>query len=183
MPMTTNENAVVLYDPEGIEPEGEILSAQRLSAARGRGVETLPIDVTVLRSGALAGYARRAFGRGWRFDATVAGRGCPLALYAVPQYPRLHWVVRLVPDVESVRNEGHLRVAVDTAQVGATAVGHRPLVSPLNAADLGEPDRAGGWTWRGTSEVTLPTEGRLIALMLYGALRGVRVAWWAVSQG
>lgn len=180
--MTDAKSAVVLFDPSGEEPEGEVLSGHRLAAARSRGVEALPVDVTLLRSGALSGYARRCYGRGWRYDANQSGRGCPLVLYASTQYPEIHWLVRLIPDPELHQRAGHLRVAVDTAQAGAQAAGLSPRGSPLNAGTLGDPDAAGGWSWRGESHVTLVGD-QLLGLQLYGALSGLRVAWWAVSQG
>ena len=180
--MTDAKTAVVIHDPTGEDPEGEILSGNRLAVARSRGVITLPVDVPLLRSGALSGYARRCYGRGWRYDANRAGRGCPLVLHASALYPMLHWVVRLVPDPEMQQRAGHLRVAVDTAQAGAQAAGLSPQGSPLDAGRLGDPDEAGGWSWSGESLVTLAGD-QLLGLQLYGALSGVQVAWWAVSQG
>ena len=176
------DSAVVIHDPSGEELEGEILSSRRLDVARARGVALLPVDVALLRSGALSGYAKRCYGRGWRFDHTRPGRGCPLVLHAARAYPIIHWVVRLVPDEGPPRREGHLRISVDTAQPGAVAAGLSPMEGPLNPASLGEPDAAGGWTWAGSSRVTLAGD-QLLGLMLYGALAGLRVAWWAASQG
>lgn len=177
-----SESAVVVFDPLGTEPEGEILSGNRIAVARSRGAVLLPIDVQLLRSGALGGYAKRAYGRGWSYDRHRPGRGCPMVLFASPAYPLIHWAVRLAQDPEGGRLEGHLRVAVDTAQAGARASGLTTDAGPLNVPTLGDPDEHGGWTWMGESKVTIPGEG-LLGLQLFGALGGARVAWWAVSQG
>lgn len=174
--------AVVIHDPSGTEPEGELLSGQKLDVARSRGAVVLPVDPVLLRTGAMSGYAKRAYGRGWTYDANRPARGCPLILHADKGYPLLHWVVRLVPGEAGARRDGHLRVAMDTAQPGAVAAGLSPVEGPLNASTLGDPDEHGGWTWRGSSRVTLAGD-QFLGLTLYGALSGLRVAWWAVSQG
>lgn len=173
-------NSVVIYDPRGVEPEGEILSGQRLVVARSHGVETLPVDVDVMRSTALGGYAKRAYGSGWRFDALRAGRGCPLVLYASAAHQRLHWCIRLV--ATSPEPQGQLRVAVDTGQLGVHAAGLSPVTPPIMVVELGEPDAVGGWTCRGHGTISMQSDA-LAGFMLYGTLSGARVAWWAVSQG
>jgi hypothetical protein len=173
-------NSIVIFDPHGVEPEGEILTAQRLAVARAHGVVTLPVDVDMMRATALGGYAKRAYGKGWRFDALRAGRGCPLVLYAAAAHPTLHWVVRLVAD--GPERQGQLRVAVDTGQLGVNASGLSPVTPPILLADLGEPDAGDGWTCHGHGTLSL-RDNALAGFMLYGTLSGARVAWWAVSQG
>jgi len=173
-------NSVVIFDPHGVEPEGEILTAQRLAVARSHGVVALPVDVDMMRATALGGYAKRSYGKGWRFDALRAGRGCPLVLYAAAAHPTLHWAVRLVAD--GPERHGQLRVAVDTGQLGVNASGLSPVTPPILPADLGEPDAGGGWTCIGHGTLSLRDDS-LAGFMLYGTLTGVRVAWWAVSQG
>ena len=85
---------VVLHDPSGKHAEGEILTANVAEVAKSKHVVTIPIIPQLLRDNAFAGYAKRAYGRGWTFDAQKAGRGCPLALHVDAEYPTLHWAAR-----------------------------------------------------------------------------------------
>lgn len=178
-------NHVVLFDPSGKIPEGEIVDARRLEVARAMRVETLPLDLDMLRATALGGYAKRSYGSGWRFDARRPGRGCPLVVYATQRMPTLVWTIRLVPaegdgEVAEPRS-GQLRVAVDTGQLGAMAATLRPETDSLNLSALGDPDEDGGWYCRGRGTMTMQGDS-LVGLMIYGMASGVRVSWWAASQ-
>lgn len=176
----TMKTAVVIFDPSEQLLEGEVIDGGALRVALARGVEVLPIHEELLRVSGVGGYAKRSYGFGWKFDEFRPSRGCPLTLYVEPQFTTLHWVVRLVAHGE-VRG-GMLRVGVDTAQPGAHAPKLAPSSPMFDAARLEGPDAFGGWWYRGKATLAAPSP-MLAGLMLYGMLRGVRVAWWAASQG
>lgn len=171
---------VVLYDPSGKHAEGEILTANAAEVAKSRGVATLPIVPQLLRDNAFAGYAKRAYGRGWTFDAQKAGRGCPLALHVDAEYPTIHWAARILADGPA-RIDGTLRMATDTAQMNASAIGLAPKTAPIQLAALGDPDANGGWTIGGSATASIPG-AMFIGLQLYGMAQNVRVLWFAASQ-
>lgn len=176
----TMKTAAVIFDPSKQLHEGEVLDGGALRVAIARGVEVLPVQEEMLRVSGVGGYAKRCYGLGWKFDEFRPSRGCPLTLYVEPQFTTLHWLVRLVAlgDVRA----GMLRVGVDTAQPGAHAPGLAPMSPVFDAAKLEKPDALGGWWYRGKAALATPSP-MLAGLMLYGMLRGVRVAWWAASQG
>jgi hypothetical protein len=172
---------VVIYDPEGDEPEGEILDGQRAEVARSRGVVTLPVVAALMRRNAFAGWAKRAYGRGWKYDAHKAARGCPLSLHVDAGYPVVHWVARLVRDESLGAPSGTLRFASDTAQISSYATGITNDSSPQALSALGEPDEDGGWTISGRAHANVRGDS-FLAFQLFGQLSGARVAWFAVSQ-
>jgi len=171
---------VVLHDSSGKYAEGEILTANAAEVAKSKGVATLPIVPQLLRDNSFAGYAKRAYGRGWAFEAHKAGRGCPLALHVDAEYSTIHWAARLLVDGPG-RVDGTLRMATDTAQVNASAIGLSPLTAPIQLSALGEPDAQGGWTIGGSATASIPG-AMFIGLQLYGMAQNVRVAWFAASQ-
>ena len=171
---------VVLHDPSGKHAEGEILTANVAEVAKSKHVVTIPIIPQLLRDNAFAGYAKRAYGRGWTFDAQKAGRGCPLALHVDAEYPTLHWAARILIDGPG-RVDGTLRLATDTAQINASAIGLSPITSPIQLSTLGEPDEQGGWTIGGKATASIPG-AMFIGLQLYGMAQNVRVLWFAASQ-
>lgn len=172
---------VVVFDPAGIECEGELLAGNRAEVARSKGVVLLPVDVDVLRRSAFAGWAKRAFGRGWQYDPNKGSRGCPLMLHASPQFPIIHWAARIVRDPELGALNGSLRLAPDTAQLGAHAAGLAPESPPIQVVELPPVDGTGGWIVGGRARATIPADMNL-ALQLYGTLAGARVQWFAASQ-
>lgn len=172
---------VVVHDPNGVEPEGEVLVGNHAEVARSRGVVLLPLEQAVLKRSAFSGWARRAYGRGWMFDGRRSSRGCPLMLHVSPEYPLIHWVARIVVDAELGPLSGMLRLAADTAQMGAHATGLMPESPPVNVPDLGPPDANGGWFVGGSARANIPAD-MFLAFQLYGTLTGARVQWFAASQ-
>ena len=68
-------HAVIVHDPSGHEPEGEVISGNAIGVAVARGVVLLPVEIDALRRGGVSGWSKRAYGRGWKYDAIVAARG------------------------------------------------------------------------------------------------------------
>ena len=179
-----SKHAVVVYDPSGVEPDGEILTGNAIGVARARGVVLLPVELDVLRRGGVSGWSKRSYGRGWRYDAVAASRGCPLVLHMTAGYPVVTWVARLEatdPEGAPTNTAGSLRIAPDTAQVGASAAGLAPEASPIQIPSLGPPDAAGGWTIGGRSLASVSSD-LMLGLQLYGQIGGARVLWFAASQ-
>lgn len=176
-----SSHIVTIYDPEGIEPEGELLTGNRAEVARARGVITLPVEADIIRRSAFAGWAKRAYGKGWQYTSHQGSRGCPIMLHASPQFPAIHWAARLVRDPALGEVGGSLRLATDTAQLGAHPTGMMPESGPVQASELGAPDGGGGWIISGRARANIPAD-MFLALQLYGTLAGARVQWFAVSQ-
>lgn len=175
-------HAVIVHDPKGHEPEGEILSGNAIGVAQARGLILLPVEIDVLRRGGLSGWAKRAYGRGWSYDAIVASRGCPLVLHVSPSFPLIVWCARVQStDPSGAGVSGALRLAPDTAQPGAGALGMSPETSPVQLPTLGPPDEDGGWTIGGRARASIPGD-MFLALQLYGQVGGARVTWFTASQ-
>ncbi len=173
-------HAVVIHDPEGREPEGEILSRNAIGVAHARGAVLLPVELDTMRRGGVCGWSKRHYGRGWQYDAVVASRGCPLILHVSPEYPVIVWCARLQADPDGSVS-GSLRLAPDTAQVGAGACGLAPENSAIQIQALGPPDQDGGWFIGGRSRASIPAD-MFLGLQLYGQVGGARVLWFAASQ-
>lgn len=179
-----SRHAVIVYDPTDTEPEGEIITGNAIGVAKARGAVLLPVELDLLRRGGVSGWSKRSYGRGWRYDAVAAARGCPLALHVTAGFPIVEWVARLHaddPEGAPVNTAGSLRLAADTAQAGAQAAGLAPETSPVAIPSLGPPDAQGGWTIGGRSRV-MASSDMLLGLQLYGQIGGARVLWFAASQ-
>ena len=92
----------------------------------------------------------------------------------------MHWAARILIDGPG-RVDGTLRLATDTAQINASAIGLSPITSPIQLSTLGEPDEQGGWTIGGKATASIPG-AMFIGLQLYGMAQNVRVLWFAASQ-
>lgn len=178
------KHAVIVFDPTNTDPEGEIITGNAVGVARARGAVLLPIELDLLRRGGVSGWVKRSYGRGWRYDAVAAARGCPLVLHVTAGYPGIEWAARLQADDPAgapVNTAGSLRLAADTAQAGAQAAGISPDTSPVALPALGAPDKQGGWTIGGRSRL-MATSDMMVGLQLYGQIGGARVIWFAASQ-
>lgn len=173
-------HAVIVHDPSGREPEGDVLSGNAIGVAAARGVVLLPVELDELRRGGVSGWSKRAYGRGWEYNAIAAARGCPLVLHISPQYPIIEWRARVQADPAGSLS-GSLRLAPDTAQPGAGALGLAPETPAVQLQTLGPPDEAGGWCIGGRARASIPGD-MFLALQLYGQVGGARVLWFAASQ-
>lgn len=173
---------VVVYDPTGEIPDGEVLEDNALKVFEARGGVALPVHVPLLGRNGVAGYVKRSYGRGIMFGMTANKRGCPVLLYAVKDCPVVHWAARLDAVADAVP-DGRIRLVGDGTQVGAAIAsgGVSSSAPTVEIAKLGEPDDGGGWIVRGQSRLVALSDG-FVALGLYGAMTGVKVLWLAVSQ-
>lgn len=174
------KHAVVIYDSKGDLYEGEILSGNAVGVAAARGVALLPVETDILRRSGISGWSKRCYGRGWKYDAIAASRGCPLVLHVAQAFPILEWRARLIPDGDGPPH-GALRFAADTAAVNASPTGIMPETGAAQMAALGPLDDDGGWTIGGRARASIPGDMAL-ALQLYGQVGGARVIWFAASQ-
>jgi hypothetical protein len=119
---------------------------------------------------------------------------CPLSIYALHDFHYLHWMARIVPTSDALRDEdgklkpvrGMLRLVPDGTQLGG-------FQAALEGADrdrvdfekLGAPDEWGGWTVGGSARVRQMIDAK-VAVSLHGSALGpvpqLRVAWAALSQ-
>lgn len=174
--------AVVVWDPSGELPDGLILEGNEIPGAKDKGVVVLPIRGELLARGGVAGWAKRCYGRGWRFSSSVSSPGCPLALQVTPGYPGIYWAARVVPDQVNAPMSGLLRLAGDPTQIGAATFGLSLDDGPVQVEKVGVPDARGGLTLMGKCRSVIGNE-QLFGLQLYGYLAGARVLWLAASQG
>lgn len=186
---------VVIWDPNGEYWEGGLVESSISDALRSRGVATLPTEAGLVSRSAIGGWAKRAWGSGYPISTSTPRMACPVILHVAKvdqtggvSFRRLSAVARLVPDtVEDAAHvrdggklSGHLRLAGDTSQVGTYAAGlFEPRV--IDARELGPLDVNGGWTVYSESGINVGVDG-YVAVGLYGAIPGARVAWAAVSQ-
>lgn len=170
---------VVVWDPSGQIPEGRIVSnATTVELLEQQGVVLMPVDAELVYRMPIAGYFRKAYGDGWRFDEMVGRRGCPLLLYIEPDRTFIHWRALVVPIGSDV--QGVLRLTTDSALPGALSGGLSATAEAVNLAELGEPGKY-GWVIGGSTRMNCTGEG-YFGLSLYGACKGIAVKWAAVSQ-
>jgi hypothetical protein len=182
-----NQDHIVVWDPEAKYWEGSLVNAQTATQVRGRGGVALPVDASLFALSGVGGYARRAWGAGWPCEATTPRMFCPLTVYLTPEHRRLIWAARVVPD------EAHAAKARETGIDGqalmmtsflARGNTYQASVTPRVAArpmrELGPVDERGGWTIGGEVAIHPSIEGNH-AFALYGAVRGARVVWVALT--
>lgn len=173
---------VVVYDPAGEVPDGEVLTDNVLKVFEARGGVALPVHPPLLVKNGAAGWIKRSYGNGVMFGMTANKRGCPVVIYVTKDCPRIHWAARLGSVADAVP-DGRIRLVGDGSQSGAaiSTGGVSSSAPTVEVAKLGEPDDGGGWIVRGESRLVALAEG-FVALGLYGAMTGVKVRWLAVSQ-
>lgn len=170
---------IVVWDPRGRIPEGSVV---RVSAQQAldelAGVASLPVEQRLLELGPIAGYYRRSWGKGERFERMAARRACPMAIHAVPGYPYLHWAARVVP--AGGAPGGSLRLVPAPSALATMTGGLSAVAEPVTLSELGEPDAWGGWTVSRAVELACSSEG-LMCVALQGAAERCVVLWSAVS--
>jgi hypothetical protein len=175
-----DDKRIVVWDPLGEEPEGEVVEVQRAQQLIARRAATLPYDPRLDVRNGLSGWSKRSWGKGVAFDAIANRRGCPIVLYVMTDHATLNYVLRIIPDPAG-EPHGRLRLTTDKNQIGTLALGTKSPTGPIQVEALGEPDKWGGWTVEGKLAFTTRNEG-FFGLSLYGKLSACRVAWLAVSQ-
>lgn len=174
--------AVVVWDPSGEMPDGSVLEGNEIAGARDRGVVLLPVHPEVLARGGAAGWAKRCYGRGWRYPAAVSSPGCPLVLQVTPGYAGIYWAARVIPDAVGAAPTGQLRLAGDQAQIGVGTFGLSLQDGPMQVERSGVPDKQGGIILAGKCRTSISSD-LVFGLQLYGYLANARVLWLAASQG
>ena len=174
--------SLVLWDPEGQFWEGALVSEMQARELAGRGVALIPVEPEMFARHAVAGYFRRAWGSGWALAPAEHMALSPMVLYVLSGQQTIHWRARLVPTKEIVEKNkvvqpiaGTLRLVSSSGGLGVSAT------VAVDIAKLSEPDDAGGWTVGGDTSISPQVEG-LYNLALYGAARGVKLIWSAVSN-
>lgn len=182
---------IVVWDPENLYWEGAIVDAVRMNELRSRGVVTLPCVPDLFRHAGSSGYSKRSWGAGWPLDTITPQLVCPLTMFVTLDAPRqVEWCARLVPSTEAMARiergaaatQGILRLAASEAR--GTQL--RPALTDnegknaIELAKLGAPDRDGGWSVYGRTQIHANMEGAY-GLALYGFAPGIRVAWLAAS--
>lgn len=184
-------DSIVVEDLSGEFWEGALISHQQAAKLKGQGVTVLPVVPSIFRRNGIAGYSKRAWGAGW--EAPQAPKSiAPITLYTVPDQPVISWSARIMPTPEMLdamaegkdKPTGFLRLVTDTAQyqtMGGGLTSHSGYNSAIPIENLGEPDSKGGWVIGGKALLSLQGEG-YYGFALYGACRGIRVVWLAITQ-
>jgi hypothetical protein len=181
-------NHIVVWDPSGMLEDGTILGMQAASSKAAIGVVSLPTDTDMFREIPHGAYAKRSWGPGFPSDDLPGVHYfAPIALYGTAQHTRLSYAFRLEP-VDVVNKDGIevVQGVLGTVQfapmtvLGGSQCSFQPKSLPLDLVRLGAPDVHGGWTVQGEATVNIGAPG-FHAFSLYGAARGVRVAWLATT--
>ncbi len=184
----SNNDRIVVWDPEQTYLEGALVSAAQAKPLETRGVVMLPCVPMLFTCAGVGGFAKRAWGVGVLLDGHAHRHVCPLTMYVDPAFKVLHWTARLVPEAKHLDDaldgkfapEGSLRFAIDKTQRGAFSAAVTALEAPPTGKELGKADQYGGWTVGGRARMDTVSDG-YYGFSLYGAIAGVRVACLAAS--
>ena len=169
---------IVIWDPTGKLPEGEIVyGTNGIAVLHSKGGVTLPVELELLKINAVSGFFARNWGSGIGFNRMMGTRACPMLLFVHPDYTTIHWAARLECDEG---HQGTFRLTTDSSQVGIIGGGLAANETVVDISGL-EPDLYGGITIGGSCKLNCTTEGYL-GLSIYGTAIGARVVWSAVTQ-
>lgn len=174
-----SEARVVIWDPLGEVPDGEIVAGKTASLLVARKVATLPVEGSALKRSGISGWSKRSFGKGWTFAPYQSERGAPVVLHVVRDLPTVHWCARVVADAHG-EPMGRLKLAMDPSQAGTITLGLASREGPVQV-ERQQLDKWGGWVIAGKAQFSSRLEG-FAALSLYGTLSNARVLWVAASQ-
>lgn len=170
----------VIEDPKREYWPGALVDPSLEAQLKDRGVAMIQVCPELFKRNAVAGVFVRHWGSGWVLNPALPARVAPMVLYVAPTHRTIQWAMRLLP-VKGVALDGYLRIVGDSGQLQVLSGGLSAENNVIEMATLGLPDAQGGWTVSGTMPLSLYTEGYL-GMTWYGAARGVRVIWAAVSQ-
>jgi hypothetical protein len=174
-------NRIIIHDPKFRYPIGDLLDGEKaLAKLHGNGGVTLPVEPRLLGRNGVSGYFRRDWGSGVRYENLVGTRGCPMVIYAMPDFPRIYWAIRAMPIPGAVESRGTFRLATHSGQYGTITGGLSADGASAEFADQ-ELDKDGGVTILGKAKLNCTMEGYL-GLCVYGCAVGIRVLWSAVTQ-
>lgn len=175
---------VVVFDPEGILPDGKVLQQdERYFAALRRGVVMLPVLSSVMTSkprNSLSPFTKTFFGDGAPVSAVeplYVGRG---ALWLEKGHASVAWAGMLRHGPELL-TDGMLRLVGDPSQPPLMP---GPIVDGSgNRASVAQPaGREDTWTLL-TGQVSCTTAVEAVyAFALHGWAREAKLAWFALSQ-
>ena len=176
--MSNDSKRVVVWDPTGDLPEGEVMSEALYRTVVGRGVAALPVDADLLQRG--GAYVKRAWGKGYEFNHAVPDIGCEMALYATREHARIHWTALLVPDGSATPVAGRLQINVCRALGGSCGLSE--LSPGARAQDVVQGPQTGsqGWLVGGTAVATFGQDTHH-GFGLFGSLQGLLVRWAAFT--
>lgn len=169
--------SVVVFDPNGLLPVGELLDGDKVGAARRRSVAMLPADDHMYFNG-LPGFTYRPWGTGVHFDDMMPRRDCPMLVAVHPQTPQVYWAMQLRPIRANEPMTGRVRV-VGNAAAGAMAAGMTQDV-PMPLLEGIDQKNVEAVVITGRNSVSVNQEG-MFGLSLHGVCRNVRVVWSCAS--
>ena len=184
-----NAHWIVVEDVTGDWWTGAVVDAVRAKQLEARGVALLPVVPDLFRTSGVGGFHYRPWGSGISLATSVPRMAAPLTLYGVQELTMLHWKARLVPDAELLKRveagetgvfDGQLKIASDSSQALVDKMG---LVdsAPVEARTLDKRHLSnGGFVVGGQAPARVPGPAHY-GVALYGAMRGMRVAWAAAS--
>lgn len=143
-------------------------------------VAALPVERELLQLDPVAGYFKRAWGRGARLDGMALRRVCPMLLHVHPDVGFIHWRALVIPTRQTMPH-GSIRLVTLPSPSGAFTGGLASNGEAVELAKLGAPGPLDGWVVGGTVRVTCAAAGYL-SLGLLASADGVAVRWSAVSQ-
>lgn len=173
---------VVVFDPEGILPEGKVfMQDERLFAAKRRGVVLLEVDSLLRERSALSPFAKFVYGDGAEVSAVApayAGKG---VLWLARGRARVAWAGMLRHFEPQV--QGNLRLVGDPRQP--------PLLQAPCSDDAGNRIDVGAACSRGTDRTWTVVQGTVpcqtsmdgyYAFALHGVVTNAKLAWLALTQ-
>lgn len=180
-----HEKNVVVSDPLGKVWTGSIVTGAQTHSLEARGVVLLPCNPELFGLCGVGGFAKREWGWGWPLGGSTPSMNGPLAIYLPRDVREVHWAVRLasVEGDDWKRATGSMSFSDDRGQRAVRAVpGWLPAEGKrqIQPRELGEPDAAGGWTWKGSGQVQI-VDDAIYGFALYGVAPGLRLLWAAVS--
>lgn len=170
---------VVIWDPLGEVPCGEIVTPNEARLLMSRKVATLPVEDVKPKNGA-SGWAKRHFGRGEVMHTHTQGYACPLVLHIETTPPTIAWCARVQLNPRKEKMRGRLSLNAPPSQLGCIQLGLRSEEGAIVLEAL-QVDKWGGVTIEGRASFSSRLSG-FLGLSLYGALEGGRVMWVAASQ-
>jgi hypothetical protein len=168
---------VVVHDPTGSHPIGDVIADDKLVVARRRKVVLLPADDRMFYS-ATPGFCYRPWGNGWNYDAMQGERGCPMMLSVGPHHPWIYWSALVLPIRKSEPLHGMLRVVGNSAAGGMSlGMTQDQIIQKLQEYNVGEQS---GVVVSGRNNLSVTQDG-MLSLSIHGVCRNTRVMWSAVS--
>jgi|HubBroStandDraft_3_1064219.scaffolds.fasta_scaffold00080_8 hypothetical protein len=169
--------------PDRLGPGEVVTTATYRKLCVNRGLHFLPCVADLVNAGAFSGYFRREYGTGVPMPEALPASVCRMAVQLNSVPSDLNWMARVTTILGGHEGfTGRLSIVGDTSQAIMGAPLSTTSESTFNFAKLTEDEyEDGGWVIGGTAK-TSPQSAGVFGLALYGAARGFRVEWVAVTQ-